>query len=120
MAPAPTLDGLAVLAMETLVLETVTSTLSVLFEKSESNWSRVTRAAVLVRVEPWVPASGVAVISRVAALPAATDPTVHTPVPESYVPWLGVEPVYVSPAGRESDTVMPEASSVPLFVAVTV
>src|SRR5438045_1257475 len=82
-----------------------------------SNWSRALTVAVFV----WASGlSTVAVMIRVALPRLATAPTSHTPVPEVYVPWLGVLLTIVSPAGNRSVTLMPLASLGPLLVSVMV
>ncbi len=59
----------------------LTSTLAVLFKASGSPWSAAATAAVVVRVDPPVPASTVADICKRTLPVAARDPMVQIPVP---------------------------------------
>ena len=62
----------------------------------------------------------VAVMCRVAVWLFVKAPTVHTPVPDTYVPCDGIDDTYCSPLGSASVTTTPVALFGPLFVAVTV
>jgi hypothetical protein len=58
--------------------------------------------------------------TMVAELPAGIVPIVHVtgPVPE-HDPWLGLVETRVTPAGKVSVTVTPEADDGPRFVALS-
>ena len=60
------------------------------------------------------------VLASVALAPLLIVPTVHTPVPLLYVPWLGLEETKVRPAGSESATVTLRASLGPALPATRV
>src|SRR5262245_15425752 len=62
----------------------------------------------------------VATIASVTDAPLPMVPTLHSPVPAVYEPWLGVAVTNVSPAGRRSVTVTPVAVDGPVFVNVIV
>ena len=59
-------------------------------------------------------------MTSVWGVPTTTVPTVHSPVAGSYVPWLGVAEVKLSPAGSRSLTWTLVAVLGPLLVRVTV
>ena len=83
-----------------------------------SAWSLAVTAARLVMTAPLAPPT-VATSARVAAPALATPPTVHTPVPDTYAPWLGVPERKVTPAGSRSVRVTPVAASGPWLLSVT-
>ena len=103
----PNRFGVGALYLYTLVSGTVTLSLEVLF----------------VRVLNLTIGAGphnFAVIVGVSEAAAATDPTVHTPVPDTYVPCVVVSDTYVTPVGNRSVRVTPVAPSGPQFVRATV
>src|SRR6516162_6633445 len=75
----------------------VSVALAVLLPVLGSNWSLWLTAAVFVFPSGL---TTLARICRVCGTAAVTVPTVHTPVLETYVPWLGVALTNVNPAGN--------------------
>src|SRR5690348_7465107 len=82
-----------------------------------SNWLPAVFVAVFVML-PGV--STVTVICSVALLPLFRAPTVHTPVPCTYVPCDGSDETYSTPPGKASVIATPVALFGPLLVAVIV
>src|SRR5262249_49075911 len=77
--------------------------------------------AVIVAV--LVCGSGLVTVARIVSVrgdPTTTVPTVHSPVLESYVPWVVVADTNVNPEGSRSVTWAPVAVSGPLLLSVTV
>jgi hypothetical protein len=62
----------------------------------------------------------VARIVNVCWTDGVTVPTVHTPLFEAYVPWLGVADTNETPAGSKSCTVTVVAAAGPLSISFTV
>jgi len=91
-----------------------------LFAGVGSPWSTLVTDAVFVIVCAAVPASTVALIVSVALAPFASEPAVQSPVPLTYVPWLGVSEEYVTPEGSTSVMTIFVASFGPLLVSVMV
>src|ERR1044072_3714740 len=85
--------------------------------ESGSGWSEAVTSAVLVIV-PVLPTS--ATIWSVADEPLVRLATAHAPVPEVYVPALGVAETKQSPAGRRSVTTTFVALVGPALVSVSV
>lgn len=112
------LDPTAVTRPIKRVDRTLKLTLAWLFAGWWSNKSDRTPEAVLVNVWPSVPAFGWAEISNDAVAPFARFPTVHNPLVN--VPWPGVAPKNVRPAGKVSVSKTPVVSLGPLFRIVTV
>src|ERR1044072_1895795 len=99
---------------------TVIATESRLFVGTLSAWSAAVMNALFRIVVPLVPALTVAFKLSVAVAAFARVPTVHNPVPDVELPWLGVLEPYVSPAGRRSVRRTFVALLGPLFRKVTV
>src|SRR5688572_7087474 len=85
----------------------VSVTLAWLLPVLGSNWSLSLTVAVLVRASAL---ATVALSVKVALPRLARAPTSHTPVAGAYVPWLGVKPARVKPAGNRSVTCTPLAA----------
>src|SRR5438876_536945 len=79
----------------------VSVALALLLAPLGSNWSAWLTLAVLTCA---LELTTLALMVRVALAALARLPTLHTPVPLVYVPWLGVALTKVSPAGSRSLT----------------
>ena len=91
--------------------------MALLLPELGSNWSASVIVAVLVC------GLGLVTVARIRSVcgdPTATVPTLHSPVVESYVPWLGMSDTNDRPDGSRSVTWASVAASGPLLLSVTV